>query len=526
MRLGGDAAHQHARLLVAVSADKHPVQPPEGCAHDVGGVAARAGERDGEAAGVLPVALAEGVGGEEHGNGRAARRLPAELARAGGRKVGHRLPNVLEVGEHAPEAAGGHDGLLGGRRGLELEAGLSPQLLDRSQPHHAHLPPDPAVGAQREVVGGANAVGGQLLGVASANAPHVAHLRDLKGAPDVPLVVQHEHAVGEPLLGDAVGHLGQRFGGGNAHRNGDARMLDDGLAERLGVGGKADGLKPREVEEGLVDGVHLEVGRKAPQRFHHAVAHVAVEGVVGREYGDAVLGYQLSNLKGRYTHLHPSRLRLVRSGDDAAVVVAEHHHGLSPEGGVEHALARGVEVVAVNQRNHASPPYPSDGCRNHAPDGGLAALPDLYAREGGVGRNEEERGGRLFDGFDGKLPIEVAQRHVAVARGDGAIYHDQVVVREDGLHGVAVYSGKEGGRSVLHEVGVEVYGLLHVVAGGRGKARLHPSNEGDRAGAIYNSNGCVRIGFHDMLINLAIIRINANKVSIVPNFNVERGGAL
>jgi hypothetical protein len=36
----------------------------------------------------------------------------------------------------------------------------------------------------------------------------------------------------------------------------------------------------------------------------------------------------------------------------------------------------------------------------------------------------------------------------------------------------------------------------------------------------------VRIGFHDTLIKLAIIRINANKVSIVPNFNVERGGAL
>ena len=57
---------------------------------------------------------------------------------------------------------------------------------------------------------------------------------------------------------------------------------------------------------------------------------------------------QVLHLVIRLAHLHPL-LGLGTAGDDAPIVVAEHDDGRAQQIGAEHALAAGVETVAVDQ---------------------------------------------------------------------------------------------------------------------------------------------------------------------------------
>ena len=89
---------------------------------------------------------------------------------------------------------------------------------------------------------------------------------------------------------------------------------------------------------------------KPRQHAHDAGAHVAVERVVARADDHAVPGEALPVQVPGCAHLDAERLGLVRAGDDAAIVVGQHHDGLAPQLRLEHPLARRIEVVAVDQR--------------------------------------------------------------------------------------------------------------------------------------------------------------------------------
>lgn len=61
------------------------------------------------------------------------------------------------------------------------------------------------------------------------------------------------------------------------------------------------------------------------------------------------------HLVDRLAHRHPQRLRLVRSSNSAAIVVAQHDQRPVAQVGLEHQLAAGVEVAAIDQREHQRP---------------------------------------------------------------------------------------------------------------------------------------------------------------------------
>ena len=55
-----------------------------------------------------------------------------------------------------------------------------------------------------------------------------------------------------------------------------------------------------------------------------------------------------------HAHLDAERLRLVRARNHAAVVVGENHHRLAEQLRLKQTLARGIEVVAVDQGEGAA----------------------------------------------------------------------------------------------------------------------------------------------------------------------------
>src|SRR5262249_48058656 len=144
-----------------------------------------------------------------------------------------------------------------------------------------------------------------------------------------------------------------------------------------------------EVQERLVDRVDFDVGGELLQRLHDAAAHVAVEGVIGREYGDAVLGGQGADLEIRIAHPEAEGLGFVGAGDHAAVVVGQDDHRPVVDGGVEDPLAGRVENVAIDQGEHARSVFPH-AAGDASPDLEVAALGDLERRVAVVLRHQED----------------------------------------------------------------------------------------------------------------------------------------
>ena len=58
---------------------------------------------------------------------------------------------------------------------------------------------------------------------------------------------------------------------------------------------------------------------------------------------------QLLNLEKGNAHFNTQVFYLLATGDDAAVIVAEHCHRLANQIGPEHTLTAHIEVVAINQ---------------------------------------------------------------------------------------------------------------------------------------------------------------------------------
>jgi hypothetical protein len=75
--------------------------------------------------------------------------------------------------------------------------------------------------------------------------------------------------------------------------------------------------------------------------------------IVGRKNGNALVSDQLPAFKQRNTHGDPCLFCLVRSGDNTAVVVAEHNNGLPVQMGFEQPFAGTIETVAIDDGEHA-----------------------------------------------------------------------------------------------------------------------------------------------------------------------------
>nr|WP_256720238.1 hypothetical protein [Pseudomonas alcaligenes] len=150
-----------------------------------------------------------------------------------------------------------------------------------------------------------------------------------------------------PTLGGVIGELGQCLGRGDTNANRDAGLLSDFCLylatyrlQRFG--------QPGHIGKGFVDAIDLDAREAAFQDRHHTLAHVAIEGVVAAEGDDAVALEVASDLVEQGAHFH-ERLGIGRTGNHAAVVVAEYYDGRAQQVRAKHALATGVEAVAVDQ---------------------------------------------------------------------------------------------------------------------------------------------------------------------------------
>jgi hypothetical protein len=219
-----------------------------------------------------------------------------------------------------------------------------------AQAHHAQVLLHPGVAGGPQVPGRADAVVAQELGVLPADAPHVVYGCRHQRVEHFEVAVEHKHPVA--LLGYLVGQLGQRFGGAHANRYRDARPLLHRGPQVPAEAFQFAGRKDRKVEERLVDAVHLHVRRQFGQRVHYPGREVAVEFVVGGKHPDVVLVHQCFELEVGGSHRDAQRLGFLRAGNHAAVVVAQHDHGLAVEPRVEDPFAGAVKVVAVNQGEH------------------------------------------------------------------------------------------------------------------------------------------------------------------------------
>lgn len=107
-------------------------------------------------------------------------------------------------------------------------------------------------------------------------------------------------------------------------------------------------LDARELREGLVNAVDLQLRNQALNDGHHAFADVAVQRVVGAKRHAPGCLKAPANLKPRLAHLDPERLRFRRAADHAAVVVRQHHDRRADQVGAKNSLTTAVEAVAVN----------------------------------------------------------------------------------------------------------------------------------------------------------------------------------
>jgi hypothetical protein len=100
--------------------------------------------------------------------------------------------------------------------------------------------------------------------------------------------------------------------------------------------------------------INFEIGRELAQDVHHPGAHVAVERVIARPDDHAFGIDPLTADMPGLTHGDAERLRFVRARDDTTIVVGQHDNRFAAQPRLKHALARRIEVIAIDERNRSS----------------------------------------------------------------------------------------------------------------------------------------------------------------------------
>ena len=164
-------------------------------------------------------------------------------------------------------------------------------------------------------------------------------------------------------LRDVVRELGEGLGAADPDAGRDADPSPDRLAQVAGIGDQVAAREAGQVEEALVDRVDLDVRAERAIHLVHAGGHVAIEGVVRREHGDAFAPAQIADHEIRRAHADPERLGLGGAGDGAAVVVGQHDDRPLRKPAIEHPLAGAVKRIAVDEGENASGHRVRSRCR-------------------------------------------------------------------------------------------------------------------------------------------------------------------
>jgi len=261
---------------------------------------------------------------------------------------GYGLLDRCQLGQALAKHAAAADLLLRWVRLLQLQARLTAQLSGRLFDHNTELlAQHPRVGLG-QIHGGFYAQGIQVQFHLAANAPHLRHscIAQHPIAFDWIGNVDHTTRLRLQSFRRVVRQLRQSLGVSdtNTDRNtSTAKHLCPNLsAQRIKI------TNASQISKRLIDAVHLNRRHHRLDQAHHALAHVAVQRIVGRERHNALLLELVLDLEIRLAHLD-ERLRVITTSDYAAIVVAQHHNGHLRQVWPEYALAAGIEAVAVDQ---------------------------------------------------------------------------------------------------------------------------------------------------------------------------------
>lgn len=246
--------HEHgASLLVLEPLAIELAHPPERKFGQRQRVVGGKGQPDGRAVEVLRHVL-EGIGLQEYVHSSRQAFLAAQLLGGTAHVGGHRLAELLLLGDGLAEATARHDLLLGRGQELQTQAGHATQLLHDALDHDAEALADGLGVSTLQVGNAADAQRCELLLEASADAPNVSDGNLLQPGPLLgrPQGIQVEDpAILRVLLGDPVGQLGPGLGAGDADADGQARPLLDPLPDRNAM--LVEVGDPRKVHEAFVD---------------------------------------------------------------------------------------------------------------------------------------------------------------------------------------------------------------------------------------------------------------------------------
>lgn len=331
-----DVQQHHASLRVIESGLVDAAKPLDRSLDDAQRVGGRSQQANGRRVGVL-LALREGTGVNEHENlPRRAGLLP-EFLRRPAREEADRFDDGRQVGDPPSEAPGAGDLLFCGWRVIETDAGLPLQFPDCPFQDDGPAPANKRRLHPRKVQSGRDADGFQLRPDSPADAPNLAHSRRRENGvevrrrqcgkvADVAEFLRITSGFSDGGFGDVVSEFGERLGRSDANACGKSepvlKTVPDGVRASHEVSPDAF-----EIDEAFVDGVDFLIRSERGGYAHEAAAHVAVKNEIGGDGDHACVGELPPKLEVRVSHLDSERLRLVTSGDGAAVVVAQHDDG-------------------------------------------------------------------------------------------------------------------------------------------------------------------------------------------------------
>ena len=113
--------------------------------------------------------------------------------------------------------------------------------------------------------------------------------------------------------------------------------------------------RSRPAEKGFVDRIDFEIGREVAQHLHHPRAHIAIERVIARPHDDAGGSRICSRCRCHGAPMAmPSALASLLRAITQPSLFDSTTTGLPRSSRLKHALARDVEIVAVDEGDRAA----------------------------------------------------------------------------------------------------------------------------------------------------------------------------
>ena len=204
------------------------------------------------------------------------------------------------------------------------------------------------LGQPRHLADGRQSAFAQLRGGDRPDPPQPLHRQRMQEARLAP-GRHHQQPVG---LGHPAGHLGQEFGAGHTHRDGQPHPLADVAPQPAGdLDRRArDPLQPAHVQERLVDREALHQRRGRLEHVEHGLAGLAVGGHPRRDHHR--LRTRPPGLRAAHRRPHAARLGLVAGRQHHAPA---HDDRAPAEARIVALLDRGVEGVQVGVEDRDVP---------------------------------------------------------------------------------------------------------------------------------------------------------------------------